>query len=499
MPRRGATPSAAPEPPTPLAVSRLTDVVGQMRLINGIFAALNSSIEIDDLHLMLLTILTSPRGLGFTRAYLFLPGGEPRRFEGRLGLGCESEEELSALEEEIRGEEQLLASMASRRSTGKTRRAELNDLRSQSWWITAFQRASASNALTAAILNRQLFKRGLHRAPRLLAEDGDIHTLHVQAKSPPTHLEPQTVRRLGREFLLAPLRTKRGVRAIVAADKSFRVAGITPDDTANFEWLCNQTSLALQNAELFADLRQAYSEIQEVDRMKSNFLSTISHELRTPLTSILGFAQLILSGRTGEVNPEITRLLEKVVGKSRDLQRMVNDLLEIAEIQAGGLVRLEQEPIGLEAILTRVIDRVAERRERESVQIEHRHPEGPLPPVLGDERALERVFYHLIDNAVKFSQDNGHVSVGYRKTAQRVEVTVRDDGIGIAPQNLERIFDHFYQVDSELNRHHSGIGLGLTITKKLLGQLNGDIEVKSRPGKGSLFRVSFPVVTAESS
>jgi signal transduction histidine kinase len=496
MPRRGATPSAAPEPPTPLAVSHLTDVVAQMRLINGIFAALNSSIEIDDLQLMLLTILTSPRGLGFTRAHLFLSGDEPRRFEGRMGLGCESEEELSALEKEIHGEEQLLASMASRRTTGKTRRAELNDLRSQSWWITAFQRANANNALTEAILNRQLFKPSLRRSPRLLAEDSDIRALHVQAKSPPSHLEPQAVKRLGREFLLGPLRTTRGVRAIVAADKSFRVAGITPDDIANFEWLCNQASLALQNAELFDDLRQAYSEIQEVDRMKSNFLSTISHELRTPLTSILGFVQLILSGRVGEVNPDTVRLLDKVVGKSRDLQRMVNDLLEIAEIQAGGLVRLEHEPIGLETILTRVIDRVVERREQASVQIEHTRPEKRLPPVLGDERALERVFYHLIDNAVKFSPDKGHVRVGYRKTAQRIEVMIRDDGIGIAPQNLERIFDHFYQVDSDLNRHHSGIGLGLTITKKLLSQLNGSIEVKSRPGKGSQFRVSFPVAAS---
>jgi signal transduction histidine kinase len=487
---------ATDKTPASLSVSKAGELVGQMRLINGIFAALNSSLEIDDLHLILLTVLTAPRGLGFTRAHLFAIDPEGKQFLGRMALGCGSESQVSALEREIRSEETLLAAMASGRARGAERgamRRELIDLRNQSWWITAFQRAQVDNPLSRAVAGRPLLGPSGQHLLRRQSENGDIRALHVQGRRPPRFLDARTAALLGDEFLMAPLRTKRGIRAVVAVDRAFRPQGITGDDVANFEWLCNQASLALENAELYADLRHAYSEIQAVDTMKSNFLSTISHELKTPLTSILGFVQLIRDGKAGAVNPTMHRLLDKVVAKSRDLGHMVNDILEIAELQAESLVRIDREAVGVEEVVERAIHRVAQRRRSASVEIEHHRPAEPLPRVLGDEQALERIFFHIIDNAVKFIPVAGKVTIRYRAAPRNVEVAVRDTGIGIAPQHLHRIFDHFYQIDSDLGRAYNGVGLGLAVTKKLLTILGGQIRVQSTPGRGSTFRLSFPI------
>ncbi|MBN1477333.1 HAMP domain-containing histidine kinase, partial [Candidatus Sumerlaeota bacterium] len=251
-------------------------------------------------------------------------------------------------------------------------------------------------------------------------------------------------------------------------------------------------------AELFADLQHAYNEIQEVDTLKSNFLSTISHELRTPLTSILGFVQLILEGRAdGPINETQRRLLMRVVDKSRDLHSMVNDILEIAEIQAEGLVRLDPEPVAVEEIVGQVIDRVAQRRRTAEVEIEHRLPAQPLPLVMGDFQAVERVFYHIIDNALKFIPVRGKVAVSYRSLPGHVEVSVQDTGIGMAPEHLGKIFDHFYQIENDLSRAYNGVGLGLTITKKLLTLLDAPIHVESELGKGTTMTVSFKVADVE--
>lgn len=491
------TPASTPRPT--LAVSRLGGVIGQMRLINGIFAALNASLAIDDLQLILLTVLTAPRGLGFTRAHLFVADEGGQQFTGRLALGCGPQRGLDDIEQEIRGEEQMLTSMlANSAPPGAAMREDLAELRSQSWWITAYQRAQPDNPLTRAIEGRPLL-RPRHSLPAPLAgANGDVRALHVRAGTRPRWIDPRTLALLGDEFLLAPLRTQRGLRALVAVDRAQRPGRLSRHDAANLEWLCNQAGLALQNAELYGDLRRAYAELQAVDSMKSNFLSTLSHELKTPLTAILGFVQLILQGKAGEINPTARRLLAKVVDRAHDLGEMVNDLLEIAEIEADGLVQIDREPVVLEDVVERAIQRVAKRRHSADVLIEHRRPERPLPPVLGDQGAIERIFYHLVDNAVKFTPGPGKVTVAYRATAHRVQATVRDTGIGIAPQHLEQIFDRFFQVDGDLSRAYSGVGIGLAVTKKLLTLLGAEIHVTSRLGKGSTFRLTFPITpTAE--
>jgi signal transduction histidine kinase len=208
---------------------------------------------------------------------------------------------------------------------------------------------------------------------------------------------------------------------------------------------------------------------------------------------ILGFAQIISAGRAGGVNAEIKRLLDKIVDKTRDLHSMVNDILEITEIQAGGLVHLSRHPVRIVPLVDKVLERISTRRMTSDVKITHERPSSPVPGVLGDEQAVERIIYHVVDNAVKFIPLRGEVTVSHRLAGDRLEVCVKDTGIGIAPEHLENIFEHFYQVESELNRSYSGVGLGLTITKRLADLLEATIDVKSQPGTGSTFRVGFPV------
>jgi signal transduction histidine kinase len=475
---------------------------GQARLFNGIFAALSSSLEIDDLKLILLTILSRPRGLGFTRAHLFLAGEAPNSFEGALGLGCPSRAHLRRLSKEIAAEDAMLVQMAASRRQGRDAgglRTGLNDLRGQTWWITAYQEAEAENPLTKAVRGRPLLRESVRKLPQFLRPAGleQIRALRVKGSKIPSPLNPETVKYLGDDFLLGPLRTKRGVSAVVAVDRAFQPDGITPENVMAFEWLCNQASLALQNAELFSDLRRTYDELEAVDRMKSNFLSVVSHELRTPLTSILGFVQLIRDGRCGEINPAMHRLLDKVVGKSQDLARLINDLLEIAELQSEALINLDLEPVALDEAVDEAIQHEEHRSADRSVRIVHRRPKRELPLVMGDSRALERLAYHLIDNGVKFNDGGGSVTIDYRATAKHVDLRVRDTGKGMSQEECRRIYEDFYQGDGNLTRKHGGVGLGLTIVKKLMHLLNGEIQVESELGKGTTIRLRLPVAPTE--
>jgi signal transduction histidine kinase len=191
------------------------------------------------------------------------------------------------------------------------------------------------------------------------------------------------------------------------------------------------------------------------------------------------------------------RLLDKVVGKSQDLARLINDLLEIAELQSEALINLDLEPVALDEAVDEAIQHEEHRSADRSVRIVHRRPKRELPLVMGDSRALERLAYHLIDNGVKFNDGGGSVTIDYRATAKHVDLRVRDTGKGMSQEECRRIYEDFYQGDGNLTRKHGGVGLGLTIVKKLMHLLNGEIQVESELGKGTTIRLRLPVAPTE--
>ncbi|MEI6037748.1 MAG: HAMP domain-containing sensor histidine kinase, partial [Planctomycetota bacterium] len=202
-----------------------------------------------------------------------------------------------------------------------------------------------------------------------------------------------------------------------------------------------------------------WADDKEVDRLKTNFLSIVSHELRTPLTSIIGFVRLVEEEKVGPITPPQCDLLKRVSHHAAHLQSMVNDLLEIAEVEAGGMIDVELEAVDPLAAFYNILPKIETRRGSKNITIE---PviRNTVPLIRCDSLALERIYYHLLDNAVKFIPSEGRVTVEFDRRDNELNISIVDTGIGISHENLTRIFDHFYQVDSRLERTYGGMGIG---------------------------------------
>lgn len=233
---------------------------------------------------------------------------------------------------------------------------------------------------------------------------------------------------------------------------------------------------------------------KELERMKSNFLSVVSHELRTPLHSIKGFVEIILMGKTGPVTELQEDFLKTVRTQTTSLQRMIDDLLEFSRMEAGR-VRLHLTEVSVPLLIESVAARLAPLAEEGGLQLYLDLPRD-LPEIDADRSRLEQVLTNLVENAIKFTPSGGRITVSGASLGDRVRLTVADTGIGIPPDEQERVFDRFYQVDGSERRAYRGTGLGLSICKHIVERHNGRIWAESDglPGHGSRFQVELPVV-----
>jgi len=228
---------------------------------------------------------------------------------------------------------------------------------------------------------------------------------------------------------------------------------------------------------------------KELERAKSDFLSVISHELKTPLHSIRGFVDIILMGKTGPVSEMQRDFLQTVRQQAMILQNMINDLLEYSRLE-GGQTRLRIERVLLGQIVRGVVERLQPLAEEAKLEIHNLVPQD-FPPLEADLSRLEQVITNLCFNAIKFTPQ-GSVTIRAVDLGTQVEVSVSDTGIGIPPDQLERIFDRFYQVDGSATRSYRGAGLGLSICKHIIEYHGGRIWAESTNGKGSTFHLILP-------
>jgi len=229
---------------------------------------------------------------------------------------------------------------------------------------------------------------------------------------------------------------------------------------------------------------------KELERMKSNFLSVVSHELKTPLHSIKGFVDIILMGKTGQINETQADFLSTVRDQTAHLQNLINDLLEFSRLESGQ-VKLRLTEVSLTEVAAEVADKLKPLADQGQVQLINRI--GPdVPNIEADLTRIEQVLTNLVDNAIKFTPPSGIVTMNATDLGDKVQVAVSDTGIGIPSTELERIFDRFYQVDSGSTRHYRGTGLGLTICKHIIEHHRGKIWVESEEGKGSTFFFVLP-------
>lgn len=262
------------------------------------------------------------------------------------------------------------------------------------------------------------------------------------------------------------------------------------DGLAALEVFAEQAAIAIGNARSFAHERETVVQLEELDRLKSDFVATVSHELKTPLTAIIGAAKTVSRrGAQLERDQELV-FMEMIERQGARLLRLVEDVLTASKIESG-LPKLQRELVDLEVIAGQIAADAAHTEQGAGRAIEVVATEGGANAWV-DRVAIEQILSNLIENAVKYSEPNA--PIGVRLDVKRVEavIEVTDSGRGIAAEQLETIFERFRQADSSLTRTVGGFGLGLYIVKNLVDAHQGKIEVESIEGVGSTFRVRIP-------
>jgi signal transduction histidine kinase/DNA-binding response OmpR family regulator len=240
---------------------------------------------------------------------------------------------------------------------------------------------------------------------------------------------------------------------------------------------------------------QDISRLREVDRMKEEFVSIVSHELRTPLTSIRGSIQLVVGDSGSVPDPEHRTLLQIALNNCERLVRIINDILDVSKIESGNLT-LHKKAVNVAELVRQSLEVVQSPARNANVLLEAKLP-ADLRPVMVDQDRIIQALVNLLSNAVKFAPSGSTVTVTAVGSAQIVTITVSDQGEGIAPENLSRLFRKFQQVDSSSSRRKGGTGLGLAITKALVEQHGGRIVVDSELTKGTRFSFTLPTATPE--
>ncbi len=239
------------------------------------------------------------------------------------------------------------------------------------------------------------------------------------------------------------------------------------------------------------ELSEQNLRIQEASRMKSEFLANMSHELRTPLNAIIGFSQLLIDRKAGHVNEKQTEYLGDILDGGMHLLRLINDVLDLAKIEAGKM-QLFREEIHVLSAMREVCDILMPMAMGKGVTV-HVSSDPESETGLLDGGKVRQVLYNLVSNAIKFSKQGGEVYVRTVSDAEGgIRLQVIDQGIGIRKEDLGKLFQQFQQLDSGSARHYPGSGLGLVITKKLVELHHGRVEVESAPGAGSTFTAYFP-------
>jgi PAS domain S-box-containing protein len=237
--------------------------------------------------------------------------------------------------------------------------------------------------------------------------------------------------------------------------------------------------------------------LRELDRLKDEFISLVSHELRTPLTSIRGYLELLLDGGAGELSEDQSRFLAVVDRNSRRLMHLVGDLLFLAQVEAGKLA-LELGEVDVDHLVAECVEGAKPIADEKGIELSSEVE--PTPSMVGDRGRLSQVLDNLVSNALKFTPDGGRVTVRVSTHDGVTVVEVEDNGMGIAPEDQEQLFDRFFRSSEATERAIPGTGLGLTIAKAIVERHEGAIEVESTPGEGTTMRVRLPVrssVTAE--
>jgi two-component system, OmpR family, phosphate regulon sensor histidine kinase PhoR len=236
------------------------------------------------------------------------------------------------------------------------------------------------------------------------------------------------------------------------------------------------------------------TRLKQLERTREEFVANVSHELRTPLSLIKGYVETLLDGARS--NPEVAaRFLKIIERNTQRLDLLIQDLLSISALESGRM-KLNPQPVNLHALVEKVFADLKPPADNKNVALVNQLPELTAT---ADANRLEQVLANLVDNAIKYGRAQGRVTVGGKKLDDgKLEMFVQDDGPGIPPESLDRVFERFYRVDKARSREQGGTGLGLSIVKHIVQAHGGEVWVKSELGKGATFFFTLPTAEMKS-
>jgi PAS domain S-box-containing protein len=238
-------------------------------------------------------------------------------------------------------------------------------------------------------------------------------------------------------------------------------------------------------------LQQKNNELERANQAKDRFLASMSHELRTPLNGIIGFAEFLADGKPGPVNEKQKEYLEDILKSGQHLLHLINDMLDLVKVQAGKL-ELSPEAFDIRSGIEEVCAVVHPIAEQKNIDVRIEIEPG-LDTITLDLQRFRQILYNLLSNALKFTDDGGVVTIkADRRVDGNIRISVQDNGIGIAADDIPRLFTEFEQLETGIARRFGGTGLGLALTKSIVTLQGGSIEVQSEPGVGSMFTVALP-------
>jgi len=256
----------------------------------------------------------------------------------------------------------------------------------------------------------------------------------------------------------------------------------------------DQAVIAIENVRLFKELEAANRELAAASHHKSEFLANMSHELRTPLNAIIGFSEVLTDRMFGELNEKQEEYLKDINASGIHLLSLINDILDLSKIEAGRM-ELELTDFDLPTALDNALMLVRERAQRRSLML-HKDVDAGVGQIQGDERKIRQVVLNLLSNAIKFTPEGGRIDLAAVTKGEFVEVSVSDTGVGIAPEDQEKVFEEFRQVGTA-DKKAEGTGLGLTLCRKFIELHGGRISLKSQVDVGSRFTFTIPVRRVE--
>ncbi|HLK31433.1 MAG TPA: ATP-binding protein [Terriglobales bacterium] len=412
---------------------------------------------------------------------------------------------------------------AVRRSLERKRFSEIDTLYRISWTITQSQDPATVAQEVSEAVRRVL---GLGYACLVTAEDGKWKSSGSQSLA--RVLESPTLRRSLCQGLIVTDQDQDAMLAEWAQKHQVRAYALVPGLVGNhlvcvlvahngresyefhasavrfLQGLASQTALAVENALLIAELKHnndelaaANRKLQELDKLKSNFLSVATHELRTPLSVILGYNAMLAESLQDRLDDSERQTLAESIAACKRLIRMVNSMLNISQIESGKM-KMDFAPTDLRRLVNGVAALFQQEARSRHLHLKVELP-GRAPRVAVDAERIEQVLINLVGNAMKFTPAGGYIAIRVRHHPElrQVEISVQDNGVGIAPEDQARIFDEFAQVRRAHGGQENGSGLGLAIARRIVEAHEGQLRVTSTPGVGSTFSFTLPVKTGD--